>query len=426
MHGAAVPTSQNDAKHRRALPERRGRWLFTKAPIVVVSVFAAVAVLALVGCVGPVTLEASPRSEAAPAGPSTEAVSGTSTPTSYLLLNQRFIEGLYTRDLNLLDADAVFWHVFSRLPDEVVVYPSENYFYFILNIQGRQIWGNIRIPAGKRDEGEVSFGYFEFNEFPQLRAPRTGLTNSKFFTAKDGLELTSLGKLDWVVRYRGKQVVFHLYSLPQVPPKLFPLGDDEVFVERTFDESGYQFFLLFNDKAEHFFWVLNEEPGVPDILVPDADHPDLLMGQRSGFAFWRDGKHGNRKVLIAIRRLNSNRNDYYDGPFDQLADNYAEEVRISEYMQRAAPALRGRIDKFGYYTDQERPMRVALACYYSYLSRSDLLAFLERARAADDFYDYVSRRGIPRYGAKVSAPETRPAVDDVSPVPAGSDEEEGH
>lgn len=341
-----------------------------------------------------------------------------------MLLNQRFIEGLYTQGLNLYDADAMFWHVFSRLPDEVVVYPSENYYYFILNVRGRQIWGNIRIPAGKRDEGEVSFGYFEYVEFPQLRGPKTGLSNSKFFTQKEGLSLESLTPLDWVVKYRGKQVIFHLYPLPQVPPKRFELGPDEVFIERTFDESGYQFFLLFHDKKEYFFWVLNEEPGVPDVLVPDAERPELLIGQRSGFAFWLDAAHGNRKVLLAIRRLNSNRNDYYDGPFDQLADNYADEVKISEYMQRAAPSLRGRIDRFGYYTDQVRPMRVALACYYSYLARSDLVTFLDRAQAAEDFYEYVSRRGIPRYEAKSQAPETRPDAEDSAPVSPGADGEQ--
>ena len=134
-------------------------------------------------------------------------------------------------------------------------------------------------------------------------------------------------------------------------------------MERTFDESAYQSFLLFNDKKNYFLWVLNEEEGLHDILQPVG--ADLLVGKRSGFAFWIDRAHGNRKVLAAVRRLSVSRNDYYDGPFDQLADNYAEEVGISEYMQRALPGLRGRIDKFGYRTDKDRPLRVALSNYHT-------------------------------------------------------------
>lgn len=313
----------------------------------------------------------------------------------YLLLNQRFIEGSRTQSLDLLDVDAVFRHVFSHLPPEVTVYPSENYYYFILNVQGRQIWGNIRIPAGKRDEGFLSFGYFEFVEFPQLRGPKTGLSRSKFYGPTDGLILEELAPLEWRAGYGGNRVTFNLHKLRQEPPRLFELASNEIFIERTFDESGYQFFLLYNTDRNYFFWVLNEEETVPDTFESDPVNAELSIGKRSGFAFWVDQEHGDRKVLVAIRRLNSSRNDYYDGPFDQLADNDAEETRVAEYMQLAAPGLRGRIDKFGYYTDKVRPMRVALACYYSYLARSDLRQFFERAKKSEDVYQYISRRGIP-------------------------------
>ena len=83
---------------------------------------------------------------------------------------------------------------------------------------------------------------------------------------------------------------------------------------RTFDESGYQFFLLFNTTGNYFTWVLNEEEIVPDELVPVDD--DLLVGRRSGFAFWVDPAHPDRKALVAIRGANATVNNYYDGPFD--------------------------------------------------------------------------------------------------------------
>jgi ABC-type uncharacterized transport system auxiliary subunit len=54
-------------------------------------------------------------------------VSVVSSESSYLLFNQRFIEGTSKVGLDLDDVDAVFWKVFSGLPDAVTVYPSENY-----------------------------------------------------------------------------------------------------------------------------------------------------------------------------------------------------------------------------------------------------------------------------------------------------------
>ena len=229
--------------------------------------------------------------------------------------------------------------VFSGLGDQVTIYPSENYYYFILFVDGRQIWGNMRLPTRSRDNGVLSFAYFQFNEFPSIASER--FVRTKFFSQEDGLILSKVDRFTYRVNFRGKAVTFNLHQLSQDPPRLFPLGENEVFVERTVDESGYQFFLLFNEESNYFLWVLNEEEGVSDILEPLGDAPDLLIGKRSGFAFWIDQAHGDRKVLASVRSLNVQRNDYYDGPFDQLADNYVDETEISEYMQRALPGLRG-------------------------------------------------------------------------------------
>ncbi|MFC2006489.1 hypothetical protein ACFLVG_06040, partial [Chloroflexota bacterium] len=106
-------------------------------------------------------------------------------------------------------------------------------------------------------------------------------------------------------------------------------------------------------------------------------------------------KQEDRKVLASIRQHSVTRNDYYDGPFDQLADNYADEVRISEYMKKAFPALEGRIDKYGYYTDMERPMRVAITAYATYYTQAQFMQFVERAKASKDPYKFISRRGVP-------------------------------
>lgn len=314
------------------------------------------------------------------------------SPLAYLTTNQDWVEGLYAGEVDLEDVDTVFGYVFGQLPDQVDVYPSENYYYYILWVDGRQIWGNIRLAAGHRDRGELSFAYFEFDEFPSI--PKDpGFTRSKMYEEEDGVVIEKIDDFTYVVRYQDKAVTFNLLRIPQEPPSLFSLARDEVSIERTFDESGYQFFLIFNEAKDYFLWVLNEESGVRDVLEPVGDEGEIVVGRRSHFAFWVDEAHNDRKILFAVRQLSVRRNDYYDGPFDQLADNYAEEVGISEYMQTAFPALRGRIDEFGYYTDTDRPMRVAITPYTTYYTETELKQFVARAKASGDPYEYISRRG---------------------------------
>ena len=314
---------------------------------------------------------------------------------SLLILQQHLLEGYYTEDVDLEDVDAYFWHIFSRLPDEVTIYPSENYFYFVDHVAGRQIWGNIRLPAGRRERGVLSFGYSEFIEFPSGYGQY--LSRSKYFTEGDGVVIRQgRDPFEWRVTYNKKTVTFHLHKLSQDPPRLFKLRTNEVFIERTFDESGIQFFLLFNTASNYFFWVLNEEERVPDTFT-QLDK-DILVGRRTGFAFWVDGEQPPRKVLATIRKISVNRNDYYDGPFDQLADNYVDQTKISKWMERAIPSIKGRIDKYGYYTDVERPSRVALSCYGTYYTQTDILEFVKKAKASPDPYHFISRGGVPLPG----------------------------
>ena len=314
-------------------------------------------------------------------------------PGVYVTTNQRLNEGLASTDLDVRDVDAMFWTVFSKLPDEVTVYPSENYYYWIMYVDGRQLWGNIRLAAGHRELGELSFAYFEFDEFNYMSD--RGVTRAKVFSANDGVIVTKIDHFTYTVTHLGKTITFNLLQLPQEPPRHFDLGADEVFVERTFDESGYQFFLLFNEVKNYFFWVLNEEQVVPDTLDSIGEFGNALRGRRSGFVFWIDTYHDNRKVLVSIRQQSVERNDYYDGPFDQLADNYADEVRISEYMVKASPALENKIDKYGYFTDEGSPMRVALSTYFTHYYEAQALQYLASALQSGDPYEYIARRGAP-------------------------------
>ncbi|NQW17323.1 MAG: hypothetical protein HQ478_07530 [Chloroflexi bacterium] len=306
----------------------------------------------------------------------------------YLLFNQRIIEGLSAQDLDVHNVDEVFGYIFSRLPDEVTVYPSENYFYFVLYADGGQWWGNFRLPARTRADGDLSFAYFEFEDFPV--GSRSGDTHAKMFNEPDGVFVHEQSRFVWEVEYQGKTVEFHFNELRQERPRSFALGPNEVFIQRTFDESGLQFFLIFNRDHNYFTWILNEEEIVPELITEFEDIPDIYIGRKSGFLFWNDVEHGNRKVLMAIRRASVQRNDYYDGPFDQLADNYAVETKVAEYMQRAYPDVRDNVDVYGYYLDREESLRVAISPYYTYGEHDDIHAYLALFEGATDPLDFIS------------------------------------
>jgi hypothetical protein len=313
-----------------------------------------------------------------------------------VLLHQDQLEGLRSRELTFDSAEVAFALVFSNLPPVVTVYPSENYYYFILRSSGRELWGNICLPARRRDQGVLSFACVERPDLVFARATPVRLVRE--FGAKDGVTVERRALFEYRVAYRGRAVTFRLHPLEQQAPKTLTLRADEVLVERTLDESGYPFCLLFNTLKRYFLWVLDEDSALPDVLTQVDDvaklHQEVQVGKLSGFVFWVDALRARRKVLVAVRRTSVTLNDYYDGPFDQLADNHVDQSRRSEYMQQAFPALRGQIDKFGYYTNQPGAQRVALTCYATYVAKGDLIDFLTRAFLAEDPLEYAARRGL--------------------------------
>lgn len=266
--------------------------------------------------------------------------------------NQKFIEGqkqeLREISLNLENVDEVFDYVFSHLDSEVKVYPTENYYYFIFKDNGKEYWGNIRLAVGERDLGILNFVYWHQPE-----------VHYKKYGASDGVIIKKINDFRYSVNRGGREVVFNLNQIGQEPPKIAKLEKDEVFVQKTFDESGFGFFLIFNKSEPSFKFILNEESKVPDRLI--LSDGGLLIGERSGFAFSNDVKN-SRKILVGVKEENVSRNAYYDGPFDQLADNYIKGTELKGYIEAVYPGLKGKIDNYGHYLDDSEG-RVAIAPY---------------------------------------------------------------
>ena len=302
--------------------------------------------------------------------------------------NQKFVCGINS-GLDYEDVDAVFNYVFESLPEEVYVYPTENYYYFQFYAGGTNFWGNIRLGIEDRDQGIAHFVYWEYLDDPQ--GPDDGKVWRKDLSHETGVEVDKTGKFRYSITSGQKTVNFQLNLLEQDPPKLFNIPQDEEFVFRMYDESGFQFFLMHKETHNHFMFVLNEEDGFPG--RHDTLAPDIIRDRLSGFVFYIDSAADNRKILIAIRAQNARRNNYWDGPFDQLADNYIDD-RFAELVQHTYPYTKDRINSHGIFTDVKMS-RIAISPYYEYFSREKLMETIEscRKQPADELlpcltYDY--------------------------------------
>lgn len=264
------------------------------------------------------------------------------------------------------DPLAVFGVVLKNLPDRVQVYPTENYFYFRFTQKGAVYTGNIRLAAADRDQGKVNFAYNErptdWNPDPKNRhavlGPEQGVTVEK------GRALT------YRVTHAGKTVTFALNDLSGVKPPPDMMRADETFLGPVFDESGIRFFLVFNARLKLFHFILDETTPVADQLTAAAGGGPIQVGKRTGFAFYAfDG----RKILVGVNERESRLNTYFDGPFDQLPENFIDGEALREAILAADPSARGKIDRLGNFSDGSG--RYLIHPYMLYRQAGDLAVF---------------------------------------------------
>lgn len=313
--------------------------------------------------------------------------------------NQHAIESARA-DFPAEDPIAVFRLVFSQLDDEVVVYPTENYYYFQFQARGRTYWGNLRLSVLDRERGVINLGYFEFDDNGQRR-DMTG--KGRAFSLADGVLVTPVDPWQYDVRFAGRTVRFRLNDPGFAAPQRARLRPREVYVGPILDESGLPFHLVFDGGNRRFLYVLDEDHEVPETFLPYDER--VVVGRRTGFAFFADAKY-ERKVLVAVHASNANRNGYYDGPFDQLPDNYAERTRMKERLEAVYPFTRGQVDDFGYYLQSAGTERVAIWAYAVYTAMKELdfvAACAKVTRTEDELYPCIAP-DLPAMGAVLRQP----------------------
>ncbi len=275
--------------------------------------------------------------------------------------NEAYIEEVMqsSRELDVNAPMAVFGFVLDSLPERVRVYPTENYYYFGFVHGGVPYVGNIRLDAADRDDGKVNFGYYR--DYAPWRAEWP--VTFRLLGPADGVRLEKLDRLVYRLSYRTKSVVFALNDLSAVKPPATAFGPDETFIGPIYDESATRFFLIFNTRLKIFHYVLDETVPVADLLTPARFSDRILIGTRTGFAYYRDHRR-DRKILIGVFDGNSRLNNYFDGPFDQLPDNFIEGESLRKALIAINPRLEGKIDRFGALPGSEERYMIAPYLYY--------------------------------------------------------------
>ena len=308
-------------------------------------------------------------------------------PHPALETNQSYVETLARATaLNVDDTMAVFGFVFANLPARVTVYPTENYYYFGFIQNGIRYAGNLRLDARTRDDGKLNFAYYEDTSQWYDASP----ANYVLLDASHGVTVERVEPLVYRVSYQGRQVVFALNDLSQVKPPADALGPDETVIGPIFDESGVRFFLVYNSKLKLFHYLLDETVKVSERFFAAKGSDRIIVGKRTGFAFYRDDRL-KRKILIGVFEGNWRANNYFDGPFDQLPDNFLEGDTLRDAIIAVDPSAKGRIDRFGSAPDGS--VRYMIAPYIGYRTLDDLdgaaRCAAERVKAADYYRCFV-------------------------------------
>jgi hypothetical protein len=286
-----------------------------------------------------------------------------------LITNQAYVEDI-TRATSLAIGDpmAVFAYVLDSLPERVKVYPTENHYYFAFDLNGIRYAGNIKIDANLRAEGKVAFVYYEDRAVWLSDKHGTELV----LGPSNGVTVEKVEPLVYRVTYGKKSVVFALNDLSQVKPPPESLAPDEKFIGPVFDDSAIRFFLVFNTKLKLFHYILDETIKPADVFVPaPVGAGRILIGKRTGFAVYRDQRHA-RKILIGAYEGNVTANNYLDGPFDQMPDNFIEGDSFRQAILAVDPMFKGKINRYGSFADGAR---YAVQPYMSYHSPKDLEIF---------------------------------------------------
>jgi len=295
--------------------------------------------------------------------------------------NEAYVEEvLRAPEFDIRSIDEVFDYVFSSLDDEVTVYPTENYYYFKFVHGGVPYAGNFRLDIADRDQGVVHFAYFsENNPFVEQE-----ISEHRAYSQEYGVKVEKKDALDYAITAKGRTVLFRLNDLRDVKPAQAIVADGEQYIGPVFDESGVRMFLMWNQATETFHYVLDESV-VTESYVPSSASSQVKIGRRTHFAWYRD-RYRERWILVGVRAAETQLNTFFDGPFDQLPDNFIDGDVLRDALLTLSPEVEGQIDRLGNSLDLKG--RMLVDPYILYDDQAELAAFDQCTAAAVDEAGY--------------------------------------
>lgn len=334
----------------------------------------------------------------------------------------RFIEDYaaqYSQQLEIDMGDKldVFGFLFSQLPEKVTVLPTEGYYYFQFYHDGAHFAGNMRLDIKDRDKGILHFAYYSVvSEYGQ-----EFLSKYKPLNAKDGVKVERVDALNYSISFGDKTVEFALNDLRDQKPKTNQLFTNEVLIGPMWDESGIPLFLVHNPIDKYFLYVLNENGFVPEVYVPHSYAGDIVIGSRTAFAYYNDQVH-DRKILIGVKSSNVENNNYYDGPFDQLPDNFIEGDSLRNALELVYPDLKGQIDRYGNFNDFEG--RFVIDAYHIYETSDEMIVHQDckdQGLVGGSLYHCLAFSGFERPYGDIALTDPND-IESNEPLPAETEE----
>jgi len=297
---------------------------------------------------------------------------------------QQMVEDLLKPSgLDVSNPVAVFAAVFEALPDKVTVYPTESYYYFTFPHRGIIYAGNMRFDAFDQFDGKVHFAYNpEYALWRKAEEP-----TYKKLGAEESVKVVQVDKFTYTITFKGKTVEFDIPDMSNVKPKEGIIRADETYLGPIWDESGVRFFLLFNNTAKTFLYLLNDDPKM-DLYEPSDLSPGLTVGNRTSFSFLKDKLVPERQILIGVFAGNTQVNNYFDGPFDQLPDNYIEGNKLRDAILKLVPDVKDKVDRYGSLPDGAE--RFAITSYKYYEDVRDLKPIIDCAAKNNEPAQYYA------------------------------------